>query len=556
METRQEVTNPPFKFEPDDLGLGSASHTVRNPVDQGSPKVEVKDSIAQTPVSSVSHASVLNSAITDSAITDSVLTIKQSQTVDGAGTVAGSDDDRHMANLVAKQLMLELGEETFELWFSTKNAIQCDSQQHRLTFVAEHEFALNRLQTTFGQTIRKISSLVCGPQYSVGYEIGTVEKTTATMTASTNGGNKEGRNSDSGSNESNSQAKKPNHRPAGRTLRSFWFGADNQLLQAAVDHLQREPGQFSPLMIHGAAGCGKTHLLEAIVADTRRRGRNKRCVYLTSEQFTTYFIQSLRGSGLPMFRRKYRDLDVLAIDDVQFFAKKKATLAEFQFTIDNLTRSGKQIILASDCPPFELENFQDELTARMSSGLVCQLKYPDEQGRVAIARRMCAERSLSLPTSVIELVANRLTKDVRRISGAINRLHALKVATEQKITDQLAEEVLSDLFAIASSNSSMVKIEKAVCEMCGVKSSELKSPSRKKRISTARMLAMYLSRKYTSSAFSEIGDHFGGRSHSTVIAAERKVDRLIKDDQQIELPNAAYPVREVISRIESKLRVG
>ncbi len=341
-------------------------------------------------------------------------------------------------------------------------------------------------------------------------------------------------------------------------LGSFWFGEENRLAKASTEQLIEQPGQFSPFLVYGPTGSGKTHLLEAIVNDFRRKLRLRRCVFLSAEQFTSLFINSLRGgTGLPMFRRKYRDLDLLAIDDVQFLAGKRATLNEFQFTVDNLIRNGKQVIVSADRPPLELTSLGGDLGARLTAGLTCPLRYPGFEGRMQIARQMCAQRKFSLPTGVLELICERLTRDVRRLSGALNRLHAIAISSNMKITPEIAQTELCDLFALGSGNSTtMLSIEHAVCEFCGIKPAELKSVSRRKQICTARMLAMYLSREYTSSALSEIGDYFGGRSHSTVIAAKRKVSQWIEDNQGVSLPHATYPAKDVISRIEANLRIG
>jgi chromosomal replication initiator protein len=281
-------------------------------------------------------------------------------------------------------------------------------------------------------------------------------------------------------------------------------------------------------------------------------------VYLTAEQFTGFFLHSLRGgSGLPVFRRKYRDLDLLAIDNIQFFAGKRATLNEFQYTIDHLIRSGKQVLLSADRPPMELHDMGSEVATRVAAGLVCSLDYPDFESRRRITRQFCKPLGLNLSDDVIDLVCQTLTRDVRKLSGAVNRLSVLQSLNGSRITVDQVRETLSDLFASSySASTSMPNIEKAVCELFEVRPSELKSSSRRKKISSARMLAMYLSRRYTSSAFSEIGDYYGGRTHSTVIAAEKKVDQWLSKDEGIALPHAKYSAREVLKRNESNLRIG
>ncbi len=352
-------------------------------------------------------------------------------------------------------------------------------------------------------------------------------------------------------------ARRPGKRVC-QSLKSFWFGDENRLAEAGVSQLFEQPGQFSPFFVHGSTGCGKTHLLDAITNDFRRRLGLRRCVFLSAEQFTSQFISSLRGgSGLPVFRRKYRDLDLLAIDDVQFLAGKNATLNEFQYTIDHLIRNGKQIVVSSDRPPMELDFLGRDLSARLTAGLTAPLRYPGMEGRLKIASKMCSDRNFKLSRKVLELVCSRLSRDIRRLSGAVNRLHAVALSTNSRITPEIAETELCDLFSVSSGgNTTMVSIEQAVCEFCQVKPAELKSASRKKRVSAARMLAMYLSRQYTSSAFSEIGDYYGGRSHSTVIAAQRKVAQWIDKNEGIPLPHATYVAQEAIQRIESNLRIG
>ena len=329
------------------------------------------------------------------------------------------------------------------------------------------------------------------------------------------------------------------------------------MARASVEQVFDHPGEFSPLLIYGPTGSGKSHLLEAIVNDFRRRLRRSRCMYLSAEQFTTEFIGSLRGgSGLPMFRRRYRDLDILAIDDIQFFSSKRATLNEFLQTVDHLARAGKQVVVSADRPPIELEGIGNDLAARLTGGLTCPLQYPSFEGRVSIIENICQQRGFAIPMDVRELIAQHMTRDVRRILGAINRLYAVSVSLQEKVTMNLAQDVLSDLLAFSSIGATINGIEQAVCDFCGVKSNEIRSSSRRKRVSVARMLAMYLARQHTGAAFSEIGDHFGNRKHSTAIAAERKVAGWIESSESIALPNASYPADEVIRRIESILRVG
>lgn len=488
------------------------------------------------------------------------------------------------------QLLIErIGADRFDLWFSEADCIHwmptSTTDAPRIGVTAESKFSLNRIQTTFGRDLRLIVDRVCGPHAELKFSVepnasvvvATADPIDRAVQTKLSFLSEEGSasdfnaivNADSNSNSDSTNTIPFRSSPTGtnqhsesvrnrRNLKSFSFGDENRLAAASVEQLMIEPGQFSPFYVYGPTGSGKTHLLEAVVHEFRSRLRLRRCVMLSAEQFTSLFLSSLRGgTGLPMFRRKYRDLDLLVIDDIQFFAGKRATIGEFQHTIDNLFRLGKQVIVSSDRPPIELSTLGGDLGTRLTAGLSCPLKYPGFDSRVKIARRFCSERNINLSLPVLELVCERLTRDVRRISGAINRLHALMLSTGDAITTETALQELGDLFSMSSGNStSLLNIETAVCDFCGVKPADLKSSSRHKQISSARMLAMYLSRQYTSAAFSEIGDYFGGRSHSTVIAAQKKVNAWIEANEGVVLPHATCQAKDVISRLESNLRIG
>ena len=470
------------------------------------------------------------------------------------------------ADAIVDLLEASIGPDLFDMWFSRSCIEVTEQDTGRVVCVsAKNEFSVRRLQQTFAGEIKKAVERVCGPQTTIRVEVaqpdfGADDQSSQDQPASSD------QPTDStvqqaipfaptGVVESGSQRSIKRTMP---TLEEFSFAPDAKLLRAGVAQLFESPGQFSPLFIHGPTGCGKTHLLEAITHGFRRKLRLKRCVYVSAEQFTTQFVGSLRqGTGLPMFRRKFRGLDLLAIDDIQFLAGKKATLAEFQQTLDNLVRLGKQVVLSADRSTLELDDLGHDICARISAGLTCSVSYPNFEGRVKIAAKLCADRNFELPTAVLNLICEQVPRDVRRLSGAINRLHAYAMTFGDTVDVEFAKEVLSDLFAMnGPACTSMAAIEKAVCDFCRVDAAELKSSSRQKRISSARMLAMYLAREYTGSAFSEIGDYFGGRSHSTVIAARRKVAKWLSEDQGIVLPHAKYSAKEAVRRLESNLRIG
>ena len=489
-----------------------------------------------------------------------------------------------IAQAISSALAEQIGQTIFEMWFEGDNSIVFDGEQVQI--FAPNNFSLSRLQSRFSGDVKEAVHRIAGPETSILYST----RESATPVAASSGSpsrspeaheasdpqtlDQSNASADGFIEENDPQTYFHFHQPTPATsggkagkvrqstpkanfIKSYWFGDENRLARAAVEQVLDYPGEFSPLLIYGPTGSGKSHLLEGIVNEYRRRLRRKRCAYLSSEKFTTEFIASLRGgSGLPIFRRRYRDLDIIAIDDIQFFSSKRATLNEFLQTVDHLARAGKQVIVAADRPPIELEGIGSDLAARLTGGLTCPLQYPSFDGRVSIIETVCQQRGFVLPLEVRELIAQHMSRDVRRILGAINRLYAVSVSLKEKVTMHLAQEVLGDLLAFSSIGASITGIEQAVCDFCGVKPNEIRSASRRKKVCVARMLAMYLARAHTGAAFSEIGDHFGNRKHSTAIAAQKKVANWIENSEHIALPNASYPADEVIRRIESILRVG
>lgn len=346
---------------------------------------------------------------------------------------------------------------------------------------------------------------------------------------------------------------RPKRRAA--TLEEFVVGDSNRVAVAGAQSVLSRLGLVSPLFLYGPPGCGKSHLGEAILTAVRAQGC-RRAVGLSSEQFTTYFLEALHDRGLPIFRSKYRDVELLVIDDVQFLAGKKATLVEFQHTLDMLQRRGAQVVLTADRPPADLHGLGQEIVARMSAGLVCGLQTPEYETRIGIVRQFAKQRHMTIPDDVVERIATELLGDARQLSGALHRLQATSDALRIPITAAMAAQSLSDLFRATRRIVRLGDIQRAVCDVFGLDAKTLQTGGKARTVSHPRMLAMWLARKYTRAALAEIGQFFGRRSHTSVLAAQRKVDQLVAKQSTIRLDQHACSVEDALRRIELRLRTG
>ncbi len=334
------------------------------------------------------------------------------------------------------------------------------------------------------------------------------------------------------------------------------MGDCNRLSRTSADMVMQQLGEVSPLVIHGPTGVGKTHLVEGMWCQVRKTQPRCRTVYLSAEQFTTYFLEALKGSGLPSFRRKYRRVDLLIIDDIQFFAKKQATIVELASTIDEVLRDGRQIIMTADRPPSQLVELGAELGARLNGGLVCSMQPLDPATQQAVLRQWARQRNINLPDSVIEQTSQRTNGDARQLSGVLNRLRATSESLSQPITVRMAEEILDELLPATIQMIRLQDIERVVCDAFGLSRSSLQADVRTRAVSRPRMLAMWLARKHTAAGLSEISEYFGRRSHSTVVSANKKVNGWLQAGTMLPLPNQSRSVHDVVRQLEANLKAG
>ena len=338
------------------------------------------------------------------------------------------------------------------------------------------------------------------------------------------------------------------------TLEDFVVGDSNRMAAESVRSATQQLGRFSPLLVYGPSGAGKTHLMSAAAFLGRASRQRLRVMQLTAEQFTSQFLEALEKRSLPSLRQKTRSLDLLIIDDVQFLGNKRATLEELIYTVDAVHARGGQVVLASDRSASELQAVSAELAARISAGLAVALDPPDYATRRGIVLAMASRMDIAMGDEVVELVAQQVVGSGRMLSGAINRLVAASMAARKPITLELAGVALADFCRQHSPQVRLIDIQRAVCEVFGVESTSLKSARKSRAVAEPRMLAMWLARRYTRAALSEIGDFFGRRSHSTVVPAQRKFDGLISQHGEIIVGDQLCQVEEAIRRIEAKLR--
>jgi chromosomal replication initiator protein len=337
-------------------------------------------------------------------------------------------------------------------------------------------------------------------------------------------------------------------------LESFVAGRSNEMALAAARLVLREPGRTSPLFLHGPTACGKSHLLESVCRAVRqKRGQ---ALYMTAEQFTTIFLASLHGTGVPSFRRKYQGLDLLAIDDVQFFVGKRATLGEVQQAVDAALREGRQLVLSADRPPSALAGLGRELQTRLQGGLVCGIDAPDRQVRLGIVAQLCRRQQLDAGPDVQEYIADHLTSHARQLHGAVNLLKAASLTSCEALTLARAERLLADLVRQDARPVRLADIEQVVCDVFGLEPEALRSSRKDQAVSRPRMLAMWLARKHTRAALSEIGRFFGGRKHSTVISAQKKVEGWMHKHEPLRLARESLSADETVRRVEERLRAG
>ncbi len=320
------------------------------------------------------------------------------------------------------------------------------------------------------------------------------------------------------------------------TFDSFVEGKSNQIARAASLHVSEAPGTsgYNPLFLYGGTGLGKTHLMLAVGNAILKKNPKARVMYLSSERFVQDMITALRNNVIDQFKAHYRSADALLIDDIQFFAKKERSQEEFFYTFNSLLEGQKQIILTCDRFPKEMENLDERLQSRLGWGLTVAIEPPELETRVAILIQKAHQNLVTLPDDVAFFVAKRIKSNVRDLEGALQRILAYSRFTNQPLSIDIAQEALKDLLALHQKLVTLESIQKTVAEYYKIRVSDLLSKKRTRSIARPRQLAMALAKELTNHSLPEIGEAFGGRDHTTVLHACRKIVELRETNSRIE----------------------
>ncbi len=316
------------------------------------------------------------------------------------------------------------------------------------------------------------------------------------------------------------------------TFDQFVVGSSNRFAHAAAMSVAESPANsYNPLFIYGGVGLGKTHLLQAIGNNILKKHNNCKLYYLSIEKFTTDFINSIRYADDLSFKNKYRNVDVLLIDDIQFLAGKERTQEEFFHTFNALYNAQQQIVISSDRPPKDMDKLEERLRSRFEWGLITDIQAPDLETRIAILHKKSELEKLSIPDDVIYFIANNITSNIRELEGSLIRIVAFASLTNREVSVALAKEILKDVLPRTEQKPTINLIQEKVSKFFNLSVREMKTKKRNQSIAFPRQIAMYLARQLTDMSLPEIGENFGGRDHSTVLHACAKIKKKLEKEE-------------------------
>ena len=437
-----------------------------------------------------------------------------------------------------KQIRTLLNTETYNLWFSSVQPVSLN--QSSITLEVPNEFSEVWLKDNYLELLQDALAQASGRKLNIKFKVAAGGNGAATVPAERAKGKKTASRKTTKASEGDLMFNPRN------TFETFVVGNNNSFAHAAAMAVAQQPGKaYNPLFLYGGTGLGKTHLLHAIGQHVAGAKKAAKVAYVSSEKFTNEYIAAIQDNQLVKFRKKYRQTDVLLIDDIQFLAGKERIQEEFFHTFNALHEAHKQIVLTCDRPASEIQNLEHRLVSRFEWGLVTDLQPPDVETRLAILRNKVKSMGVEIPEEVLTFLANRIRTNIRCLEGALIRVASYAHLTGKELTNDMVENLLREILQEEGRHTiTMEVIQKKVTEKFDLRMADMTSKRRPENIAFPRQIAMYLSRQLTEHSLSAIGEAFGGRDHGTVLHA----CRLVKDRMEIDAN-----VRQTVHYLEKQL---
>lgn len=438
---------------------------------------------------------------------------------------------------VLDSLRSELKKPTFEVWVRSARPVTLSGNS--LIIQVPNEFAKEWLESKYSGLLKETIKNILGRDVSISFIVAASDDYVPT-----------GFDDPDECTQDLHATEDISHTPLNPkyTFEGFVVGSSNRFAHAAALAVAQSPGKaYNPLFLYGGVGLGKTHLMHAIGHYVYEHYSDLKVVYVSSEKFTNEMINSIRDRTTDNFREKYRNVDVLLIDDIQFLQDKERTQEEFFHTFNALYESGKQIVISSDRPPKEIPTLEDRLRSRFEWGLTTDMQVPDFETRVAILKKKTTYEGFDVPNDVMVYIANQFHSNIRELEGALIRVVAYSSLTNEPMNVDLATKVLQDILPSQKSKRiSIEAIQQIVAEYYNIKCEDMKAKKRTRAVAFPRQVAMYLSRELTDLSLPKIGEEFGGRDHTTVIHAYEKIQETLKDD-----PTLNRTIRRIIDKLQA-----